>query len=265
MAQIAVRLDSGIALVTLSSPPEGQIGSDTIAELAATVSSIEADATVRAVVVTGGLEGIFASHYSVQELEDLARRLRDGDAAAPAAATALLVAFEQVVSRIEASPKPWIAAINGTCLGTGFELALACDIRIVEDGDHSIGLPEVNVGLLPGGGGTQRLPRLIGEARALELILMGRTVSPIQAVQLGLAQELAPDLAIDAAMIMARRLADQHPPAIARIKQLVRGARTTPIEVGAALERERLIELLGQREVVELLADLNHGYRDITD
>ena len=265
MAQIAVRLDSGIALVTLASPPEGQIGSETVAELAATIASIEADATIRAVVITGGLEGIFASHYSVEELEDLGRRLREGEAGAQAAATTPLVAFEQLVGRIEASPKPWIAAINGTCLGTGFELALACDIRIVEDGDHAIGLPEINVGLLPGGGGTQRLPRLIGEARALELILMGRTVSPIQAVQLGLAQELAPDLAIDAAMIMARRLADQHPPALARIKQLVRGARTMPVEAGAALERERLIELLGQREVAELLSDLNHGYRDITD
>lgn len=265
MAQVATRYDNGIAVITLSSPPDGQIGRETVAELDTAVAAVEADAAVRAVVVTGGLDEIFASHYAVAELEELAQGLHSGASAAGEAAAAALAAFGRLLARIEASPRPWIAAINGTCLGTGFELALACDIRIVEDEDYSIGLPEINVGLLPGGGGTQRLPRLIGEARALELILMGRTVSPIQAVQLGLAHEMAPHLAIDAAMIMARRLADQYPPAVARVKRLVRGARTAALEAGLEAERQALVELLGQQKAIDMLADLNRGYRDIRD
>lgn len=265
MAQIAVHIDSGIARITLTPPARGQIDRETIAELDAAAIAIEGNPLVRAVVVTGGHEGIFASHYCVRELEDLSRGLASQDAVAAQALETLLAGFEAVLVRIETSSRPWIAAINGDCLGSGLELALACDIRIVEDDDYSIGLPEANIGLIPGGGGTRRLPRLIGEARALELILMGRTVSPIQAVQLGLAQELAPDLAIDAAMIMAARLAYQQPAAMAAIKHLVRGATTRPPETTLAEERARLAGLLAQPQAARLLGDLNQGRRDIRD
>jgi len=92
---------------------------------------------------------------------------------------------------------PTIAAINGNCLGAGFEFTLCCDLRIAEDGPYRIGLPEVTVGILPGGGGTQRLPRLIGMPRALEYMLLGRTFNPREAATLGLVNEIAPGKAID--------------------------------------------------------------------
>ena len=91
--------------------------------------------------------------------------------------------------RMENMSKIFIAAINGTAMGGGFELALACDIRLVKDGASHLGLPEVNLGILPGAGGTQRLPRLIGEGRALEMMLLGRTISPAEALDLGIVTE----------------------------------------------------------------------------
>ncbi|PWR23937.1 enoyl-CoA hydratase/isomerase family protein [Zavarzinia compransoris] len=265
MTQVPVHIDDGIALVRLNNPPLGHVDRGMVGALGAALDLIEGTAAVRAVVVTGETEGIFASHYSIEELEPLGRHLRA--AAGGGTDDPLPVATELArhLARIEASPLPFVAAINGTCIGAGFELALACDIRIVEDGDFTLGLPEANLGLVPGAGGSQRLPRLIGPAKALELILMGRTISPIQAVQIGIAQELAADLALDAALVMARRLADQYGPASARIKHLVRQAREIPLAEGLAAERAAFLALLAEDEPIARMHDLNRGERDITD
>lgn len=265
MAQVSLRIEEGTALLTLANPPHGHVDRLTVEQLDRALDDIEATAGLHAVVVTGGEEGIFASHYSAEELEILSRHLRmtkpvPGEDPLPVATR-----LGHCLARIEASPLPFIAAINGTCLGTGLEIALACDIRILEDEDYDIGLPDANLGLVPGAGGSQRLARLIGEARALELVLMGRCLSPIQAAQIGLAQVLAPERALDAARIMAARFADQYPPATARLKQLIRGAATRPLAEGVAAEREAFHALLREDEPLARLHALNRGERDITD
>jgi len=129
-------------------------------------------------------------------------------------------------------------------MGGGFEFALCCDIRIVEDGPYQLGLPEVTVGILPGGGGTQRLPRLVGAARALEFMLLGRRFTPREAASFGLVSELAEGKALERAMEMAVQLASQSPLAMAHIKRLARSAMQTPLTEGLKVERNLFMDLV---------------------
>jgi enoyl-CoA hydratase len=143
----------------------------------------------------------------------------------------------------ESMPKPVIAAISGTALAGGFEFALSCDVRIAEDGDYLIGLPEANLGLLPGAGGTQRLPRTIGTPAALMHILMGDPLTPREAERKGLVHETVSGKALDRAMEIARRLLSFPSESIACIKRLVRNATETPLAQGLALERNLFLKL----------------------
>ena len=140
-------------------------------------------------------------------------------------------------------PKPVIAAISGTALAGAFEFALSCDLRIAEDGDYLIGLPEANLGLLPGAGGTQRLPRTIGTPAALMHILMGNPLTPREAERKGLVHETVSGKALDRAMEIAQRLSLHPPEAVACIKRLVRNSTETPLAEGLALERNLFLKL----------------------
>jgi enoyl-CoA hydratase len=143
----------------------------------------------------------------------------------------------------ESMQKPVIAAISGTALAGGFEFALSCDLRIAEDGDYLIGLPEANLGLLPGAGGTQRLPRTIGTPAALMHILMGDPLTPREAERKGLVHETVSGKALDRAMEIAQRLSSYTPESVAYIKRLVRNATETPLAQGLALERNLFLKL----------------------
>src|SRR5258708_18537998 len=125
--------------------------------------------------------------------------------------------------------KPVIAAIYGTALAGGFEFALSCDLRIAEEGDYLIGLPEANLGLLPGAGGTQRLPRTIGTPAALIHILMGDPLSPREAERKGLVHETVSVKPLDRAMEIAKHLASYTTQSVACLKPLVRNATETPL------------------------------------
>jgi enoyl-CoA hydratase len=144
---------------------------------------------------------------------------------------------------VEEMRKPVIAAISGTAMGGAFEFTLACDIRIAQQGDFQIGLPEVNIGILPGGGGTQRLPRVIGTAAALMHILMGVTLSPLEAAQKGFVHEAVPGNALDRAKEIAARLASHTQQSVRHIKRLVRSAVETPLDEGLRLERNLFMDL----------------------
>ena len=140
-------------------------------------------------------------------------------------------------------PKPVIAAISETALAGGFEFVLSCDLRIAEDGDYLIGLPEAQLGLLPGAGGTQRLPRTIGRPAALIHILMGDPLTPREAERKGLVHETISGKALDRSMEIARRLSSHTPESVAYIKRLVRNATETPLAQGLALERNLFLKL----------------------
>src|SRR4029434_11151869 len=144
---------------------------------------------VRVVILTGGMPGKFITHYSVEELLAYASSrdaMRDGG-------IALTAGYHKMLDDLRALPKPVIVAMNGDTMGGGFELSLSCDIRIGAKGDHRFGLPEVKLGILPGGSGTQKITRLVGLAKAIEFVLRSRVVRPEEALSLGLVHEIADD------------------------------------------------------------------------
>src|SRR6202047_257024 len=158
------------------------------------------DAKVRVVVVTGGAPGYFIRHFTIAALIDIGESLRASGRQWPEDATYNGGFFDKAMALCESMPKPVIAAISGTALAVGFELALACDRRIAEDGDYLIGFLEPNLGLVPGAGGTQRLPRTIGMPAAPLHILMGGPLTPRQAERRWLVHETAGGKALDRAM-----------------------------------------------------------------
>src|SRR6202047_2634174 len=201
------------------------------------------DAKVRVVVVTGGAPGYFIRHFTIAALIDIGESLRASGRHWPEDATYNGGFFDKAMALCESMPKPVIAAISGTALAGGFELALACDLRIAEDGDYLIGFLEPNLGLVPGAGGTQRLPRAIGTPAALMHILMGDPLTPREAERKGLVHETVSGKALDRAMEIARRLSSYTPESVAYIKRLVRNATDTPLAQGLALERNLFLKL----------------------
>jgi enoyl-CoA hydratase/carnithine racemase len=178
--------------------------------------------------VTGGAPGYFNRHFDIPALIEIAESLRASGREWPENATYNGGFFDRAMALCESMPKPVIAAISGTALAGAFEFALSCDLRIAEDGDYQIGLPEATLGLLPGAGGTQRLPRTIGTAAALMHILMGATLSPREAERKGLVHETVSGKALDRAMVIARHLAKHTPESVAYIKRLVRWRKDWP-------------------------------------
>jgi enoyl-CoA hydratase len=197
------------------------------------------DPAIRAVVLTGGMEGKFITHYSVEELAALASNRE----AMRAAGTSLTGAYHEMLKRLRDLPKPVIVAMNGDTMGGGFELSLSCDIRIAQRGDHRIGLPEVKLGILPGGSGTQRLSRLIGAGRAIEFVLRSRVVRPEDALALGLVHELA-DNALTRAKEIAHEVAAFPPIAVAKAKHAVYAGSDTHLAAGLDLESADFLETM---------------------
>ncbi len=240
---LTTRTVDGIAVATLGSARRIYFDEEMGDALTGALEGFAGDPDVRVVVVTGGAPGYFIRHFSIASLLRLAESLRASGREWPENATYNGGFFDRAMALCESMPKPVIAAISGTCLAGGFEFALSCDLRIAEDGEYLIGLPEVNLGLLPGAGGTQRLPRTIGAPAALMHILMGDPVSPREAARQGLVHETISGKALDRAMEIARRLSSYTREAIAHIKRLVRNATEMPLAQGLALERNLFLRL----------------------
>jgi enoyl-CoA hydratase len=212
-----------------------------VEEMHAVVDEISGDEAVRALVFTGGADGIFITHYDVGELSAISDVVRAQPSAAPPSAPAdrpapELHPLDRLSLKLRDLPQPVIAAINGTAMGGGCELTLACDFRIMARG-YQIGLPEVRVGILPGAGGTQRMPRLIGAAKALELLLLGNTVDADEAARLGIVHRAVDQgRALDEALALARELASRPRTSIAEIKRCIYYSTEHAIEDGLRYE-----------------------------
>lgn len=191
------------------------------------------DPEIRAVVLAGAERGRFITHYSVEELVELSRR----PGRLEAAGTSLTDDYHALLQRLSDLPKPVVTAMNGDTMGGGFEISLASDIRIGERGDYRYGFPEVKLGILPGGTGTQRLPRLIGGGAAIEFILRGRIVKPDEALEMGLVHEVADD-AVERALIMAEELALMPPKSMAMVKRAVYSGVDMPLATGLRIESD---------------------------
>ena len=265
MAQVTFARDGAVAVITMT-PPEEFMTRHTVAELAQAVDEAATDDAVRALVLTGGNDGVFIRHYDVKEIEHWIRRYREmGTVVDLDMPTARDQTLDTLYDGLAEMAKPSIAAINGTAMGGGFELALACDLRIAQAGDFALGLPEINLGILPGAGGTQRLSRLIGAARALELILRGRTVAPDEALSLGMVHEVADGNPLARALEIAQEIAAKPARAAAHIKHLVRQLSREPLPHALAMERTYMMDLLTSDEALDFCARMNAEGLDIRE
>jgi enoyl-CoA hydratase len=216
-----------IALVSIDRPERlNALNLETFAELDRVFDEIIAAPEIRGVLVTGNGEKAFVAGADITEIRDLG--LSDG------------IAFsrtgQKVFNKIEACEKPVIALVNGFALGGGCELALACHLRIASE-KAKFGQPEVNLGLVPGYGGTQRLPRLVGRGRALELLLTGDTVSAEEALQMGLVNRVVKaDELMDAGKELMKVILSKGPVAVSYMLQAVHQGLNTTLEEGIRLE-----------------------------
>src|SRR5258705_2259299 len=240
---LATKVIEGIAVITLGSAKRIYFDAEMGDGLTQALDEFAGDPNIRVVIVTGGATGYFSRHFSIPALIEIAESLRASGRQWPESATYNGGFFDKAMALCETMPKPVIAAISGTALTGAFEFTLACDLRIAEAGDYLIGLPETELGLLPGAGGTQRLPRTIGPTAALMHILMGRPLNPRDAEKKGLVHETVSGKAIDRAMQIAKRFCSHTPESLGYIKRLVRSAIDTPLAEGLALERNLFMRL----------------------
>ena len=223
---LTVEVADRIATITVSRPDKlNALNDATIAELGMAIDEARSQDGVGGVILTGSGRAFIAG-------ADIAELVRQ----TPAGAKALALAGQAVFRRFETSPKPTIAAVNGFALGGGCELAMACHIRLASDG-AKFGQPEVKLGLTPGYGGTQRLPRLVGRGRALQLLLTGETIDAQEALRIGLVNAVVPagELLAVARRLMQTILA-QGPTAVALCIDAVDRGFDIPLDDGLALE-----------------------------
>jgi len=264
MAQVTVSTNDGIALVRLTNPPHGFMNNDTVSELFEHVTRLNDDDDVRVVAFTGGMDGIFIRHFDTHLLGEMSDGLRARNLTFSDQRLLPIREIDHLFEAMETSPKPMIAAINGTCMGGGLEFSLACDFRYAAAGDYTIGPIESRLGILPGAGGTVKLARLIGQAQALDLCLKGRAISPAEAHKIGVVHDVVDGDVVDHARAQAQQMAALPAKALGHIKRLIRqSAGPIPAEL-LALERTLFLDLLVTDEARDLLAQYNSGTLDIT-
>lgn len=239
MAQeVRLERDGGVATLTLTNPPRHTLTAAGIQQLLGIVTPLADDASLRVLVLTGGGDGVFVAHYEVGELAAAAEHGSGTAAGSTGSQDVPLHPFHELCLRLEALPAITVAAVNGNAAGGGCELALACDFRLLADGAFHFGLPETSVGIIPGAGGTQRFARLLGTARALDLILHARVVPPAEALELGLAHRVYPAARfrteVDA---FVADLAGRAPIALREAKAAVRRGVGLPLPEGLAMEQ----------------------------
>jgi enoyl-CoA hydratase len=240
------RRDDGVALVTLDNPKVNALSRELLRQLEAAAGDLAADPP-GAVVVTGG-DRIFAAGADIAEF------------GGPEEARAVGGGFRRALDAVAAVPRCVIAAISGFALGGGCELALACDLRIASE-RAKLGQPEILLGIIPGGGGTQRLARLVGPARAKDLVLTGRQVAADEALRIGLLDEVVPPDALHPrALALAAELAGGAVVAQELAKRAIDRGLEGPLDAGLGLEQDLFAEVFGTEDArIGVASFLEHG------
>ena len=237
-----IELELGpIAHLELVNPPLNLVTRELTEQLREALAELAAADEVRAVVVSGRGERAFCAGSHIGEFEALRGRVAEGK----------LLLEKLVYRQLAELPMPTIAAIEGDALGGGLELALCCDLRIASERAR-LGMPEVRLAVLPGSGGTQRLPRLVGPARAKELILTGRIISAHDAERIGLVNQVVPSgEARTAADAMAGEIAERGPLAVREAKRLIDAAADLDLDAGLAAELDASERIFSTEDMVE--------------
>jgi enoyl-CoA hydratase len=279
MGELRTERRGPVLVATLDNPPHGLMDSAIVDALDALVAQAESDPSLAAVVLTGAHPERFVAHYDVSELlagaragPSVGRRTASASlravgalrrvpaaeealAGTPAAGLVALERFHEVLSRMGRCGAVFVAAINGSAMGGGCELSLACDFRLMADGDFGIGQPEILFAFPPGGGGTQRLTRLLGTGRALRLVLDGGPLTPAEAAELGLVDEVVPPAELlERAVALGERLGSRPKGAVGAAKRAVYEGGSLPLADGLRLERAEFLAALGTRDAEDAMA-----------
>ncbi len=239
---ISVSREGGVGVLTMDNPPANAYTRDMLGDLAGAVSEMRNDDAVRCVVVKSASPKFFCAGADISVI----------DGSSPATFADFLTVAHETMAMIEQTPKIFIAAIAGHAIGGGLELALTCDLRFAADGKYGIGLGEVNLGLAPAMGGTQRLPRLIPRGEALHLMITGEIVSPEKARALGIVERLVPAEDFDnEVMGYAAKLAKGPSLAQGTIKLSVNQGLEASLAQGLAIERANQNALFGSADAGE--------------
>jgi enoyl-CoA hydratase len=230
-----------VATITIDHPPANALSNQVLAEIEASLSEAEDAPAVHAVIFTGAGEKFFIAGADITEFltiprEHYAERTAKG---------------QKLTLQMETMAKPVVMAVNGYCLGGGCEMAMAGDIRIAAE-NAVFGQPEIKLGIIPGFGGTQRLVRLVGKSRAMELLFTGDSIDAATALQLGLVSRVVPQAELlPSARELAQKLATQAPLAIAAIKRAVHNGLDRPIEQALEAERKEFAEIRFTDDAIE--------------
>ena len=226
---VKTSLDEHVATLTIDHAPVNALNQATLEELNAAVDDAIANPEIKAVVITGAGQIAFVAGADITEFSKLA----DASQAVTVSQT-----VHAIYTKIENAPKPFIAAINGVALGGGLELAMACHLRIIGD-RAKVGQPEINLGIIPGWGGTQRLPRLVGASKAIELILTGDAITAQEAYRINLVNKVVPGgEVLKTARDLAKKISQKGGLAVKLALQAVVGGLQQPLADGLAIEAQ---------------------------
>jgi enoyl-CoA hydratase len=242
---VTTRVDDGIGYIEIAKGKANTYDLDMMHGLNAAIEAMRFDDSVKVIVLTSKLPGFFSAGADIEMLK----------ASQPDFKAMFCLFCQETLDKFAQTPKIVIAAINGHCVGGGLEIALACDLRMMAKDGGKIGLPEVTLGVLPGTGGTQRLPRLIGTARALDMMITGKLLTPDDAMHIGLVNYVYPKESFEADVrAYAHALAHGPSRAVNLIKRSVQEGVEMPLTAGLALERELQNRLFVTEDAKEGLA-----------
>jgi enoyl-CoA hydratase/carnithine racemase len=240
---ISTEHDDVVAIVTIDNPPMNALSAALLDELEAELARLDADERTRAIVLRGGGERAFVAGADIKEFPAQRESAESEGGSARG--------IQRLGAHMDGSHTPFVAAIQGYCLGGGLELAMCCDVRVCAE-DAKLGQPEIKLGLIPGGGGTQRLPRLVGYGRAMLLNLTGEFVDAATADRWGLVEKVVPPEQLgEAALEVARSIAAQSPHAVGVLRELARTTRDLPLEEGLRREAEGFRRCLASEDGLE--------------
>src|SRR6059036_2886941 len=240
-------VEGGVAIIELDDPPANTYTHDMMRQLDEAILQARFDDTVHVLVLRGHGEKFFSAGANIAYLNSITPRYK----------YFFCLHANETLNRLEHTPKLTIAALNGHTVGGGLEIAMACDLRLAKESQNKIGLPEVNLGVLPGTGGTQRLARIVGKPRAIEMMIKGETFSFDKAQELGLVNEVFPgDGFWDQVLLYARQFCppNKASKAVGLIKRSVQSGAEVPFESGLAIERELQQQLFQSEDAKEGIA-----------
>jgi enoyl-CoA hydratase len=246
-ALIRYHVEDGLAIIALDDPPANTYTHEMMRQLDDAILQARFDDNVHVIVLRGHGEKFFSAGANISMLNSVTPRFK----------YYFCLHANETLNRLEHTPKLTIAALNGHTVGGGLEIAMACDIRLAKENAGKIGLPEVNLGVLPGTGGTQRLARLVGKALAIEMMVKGETFSFEKAKELGLVNEVFPaDSYWEQALLYAKQFCPPHKAskAVGLIKRAVQSGAEVPFESGLTIERELQQQLFQSEDAKEGIA-----------